>query len=200
MQIDTEHVRFWMQAIRNSDDPKRTLEAFWDGQIRSKEWLIQNLSRYIHDSIDIDIHGGWVGALASMLFQSGLPIKHIISVDIDPVCQRIATTMNQLEANENRFSAITHDMCQCQSTADVVINTSCEHLTQEQYDRWLNVIQDNELLVLQSNNYEYPEHIRIAHNLEEFVQQSHIKVLWSGELELPLYTRYMIIGKKNVPA
>lgn len=189
-----------MQAIRNSQDPKRTLEAFWHGQIQSKEWLIHNLARYIHKPVDIDIHGGWVGALASMLFQSGLPIKKITNVDIDPTCESIARTMNHLEVRENRFEALTYDMCVYDSIADVIINTSCEHLTQEKYDEWLNMIHDHELIVLQSNNHQHPEHIRIANSLDEFIEQSHIDVIWAGELdvEVALYTRYMIIGKKNV--
>jgi hypothetical protein len=54
----------------------------------------------------------------------------------------------------------------------------------------------NSLLVLQSNNYNIPEHVRIANSLEEFKKQCDLKtVLWAGELELPLYTRYMVIGK-----
>jgi hypothetical protein len=52
----------------------------------------------------------------------------------------------------------------------------------------------NALLVLQSNNYAIDEHVRTANNLEHFIEQSQIKVKWAGELKLPLYTRYMIIG------
>ena len=43
MQIDLEHILFWMDAIRNSEDPKRTLESFWKGQIKSKAWLIREM-------------------------------------------------------------------------------------------------------------------------------------------------------------
>jgi hypothetical protein len=50
--------------------------------------------------------------------------------------------------------------------------------------------------VLQSNNYKIEEHVRTADSLEEFEEQSHIDVVWAGELELPLYTRYMLIGNK----
>jgi hypothetical protein len=51
------------------------------------------------------------------------------------------------------------------------------------------------LLVLQSNNYNIPEHVRIANDLDEFKTQSKINVVWAGELELPLYKRFMIIGR-----
>jgi hypothetical protein len=195
MQIDTEHLHHWMQAIRQSPEPMRTMDAFWSGQLRSKEWLIDNLKPYLRPDTSIDIHGGWVGVLASMLFQSVLTIKNIRSVDVDPACEAIANSMNKLEEIQGRFRAVTVDMCEIRSDADVVINTSCEHITQDQYDLWLSGLPHNSLLVLQSNNYNIPEHVRIAKDLEEFKQQCDINVLWAGELELPLYNRFMIIGR-----
>ena len=199
MQIDTEHLHHWMQAIRQSPDPMRTMDAFWSGQLKSKEWLITNLRNHINKFVTIDIHGGWVGVLASMLFQSDMPIKNIRSVDIDPSCEFIATNMNKIEEMAGRFRAVTADMCEIRSDADVIINTSCEHITQDQYDLWLSGMPYNSLLVLQSNNYDITEHIRIAQDLEEFKLQSGLEnILFAGELKLPLYTRFMIIGKQHV--
>ena len=198
MQIDTEHLHYWMQAIRQSPDPMRTLDAFWRGQISSKEWLIDNLSKFVTADSSIDIHGGWVGVLASMLFQSGIPVTTIRSVDLDPTCEPVATMMNKSEEMQGRFRAVTGDMCAIRSDADVVINTSCEHITQDQYDLWLSGMPHNSLLVLQSNNYHIDEHVRTAESLDNFVNQSGIDVMWKGQLELPLYTRWMIIGKCNV--
>lgn len=196
MKLDVDHVLFWMDAIRNSKDPHRTLEGFWKGQIKSKLWLIKNLRKQINQVVSIDIHGGWNGVLASLLFQSSIYTKHISSLDIDPSCEEIAKTINKLEEMSGKFTAVTADMCETASTADVIINTSCEHITQEQYEQWLDLQPKNSLLVLQSNNYDIPEHVRLAQSLEEFKQQSKIDVIWAGELELPLYKRWMIIGKK----
>jgi len=198
MQIDTDHLHYWMQAIRQSPDPIRTLDAFWSGQLKSKEWLISSLRPHVKNFVTIDIHGGWVGVLASMLFQSVIPVKTIRSIDLDPTCEPIATMMNKKEEMVNRFSAVTSDMCDITSDADIVINTSCEHISQEQYNLWLSKVSSTSLVVLQSNNYNIPEHIRIADNLEHFKTQCDIKVLWAGELALPLYTRYMIIGQRSV--
>jgi hypothetical protein len=183
-----------MQAIRQSPDPMRTMDAFWQGQLKSKEWLITNLRKNVNKVVSIDIHGGWVGLLASMLFQSDIYVTSIRSIDIDPSCEPIANMMNKKEEIAGMFRAVTADMCTIRSDADVVINTSCEHITQDQYDLWLSGMPYNSLLVLQSNDYDIPEHVRTASSLEEFKQQCHIKVLWSGELELPLYTRFMVIG------
>jgi hypothetical protein len=195
MKIDTEHLHHWMQAIRQSPDHMRTMDAFWSGQLKSKEWLISNLRKHVNKFVTIDIHGGWVGVLASMLFQSDVPILNIRSIDIDPSCEPIASNMNKIEEIAGKFRAITADMCAIRSDADVVINTSCEHITQDQYDLWLSGLPHNTLLVLQSNNYDIPEHVRIANDLGEFKTQSKINVLWAGELELPLYKRFMIIGR-----
>jgi hypothetical protein len=183
-----------MQAIRQSPDPMRTLDSFWSGQLKSKEWLLDNLCPRLPYNASIDIHGGWNGVLASMLFQKVKDIKNIRSLDIDPSCEEIASTMNKLEEMQGRFRAVTADMCAMRSDADVVINTSCEHITQDQYDLWLSGMPYNSTIVLQSNNYAIDEHVRTADSLETFVQQSQLKVLWAGELELPLYKRFMIIG------
>jgi hypothetical protein len=197
MQIDTEHLHYWMNAIRESKDPIRTLDAFWRGQLRSKEWLIDCLEKHVHMGSSIDIHGGWVGVLASMMFQSNIPITTIRSIDIDSSCESIATMMNKKEEMAGRFRAVTADMCTIRSDADIIINTSCEHITQDQYDLWLSGVPQNSIIVLQSNNYDIPEHIRIAQTLTTFEEQSQLNKIWfAGELQTQMYTRWMIIGQK----
>ena len=197
MQINLEHVMFWMDAIRNSKDPLRTLESFWKGQLRSKEWLITHLTPYVSTPSTIDIYGGWNGVLASMLFHANLPIKFIRSIDIDPECEETANTMNKIEHMSGRFRAVTADMCNLRSDADIAINTSCEHITQDQYEEWLTCLPHSSLIVIQSNNYKIEEHVRIANSLDELIKQSKLNVLFSDTLSLPLYDRYMIIGKNE---
>ena len=198
MQVDINHVLFWMDAIRNSEDRYRTLESFWKGQIQSKTWLIENIVPWVLSiPNNIVIHGGWNGVLASLLFQSGIQVNKIVSIDIDPACEEIARTMNKIEEMEGRFKAITCNMAdyEYEFYPDIVINTSCEHITQETYETWLKKIPSNSLKVLQSNNYfELPEHIRCAKNLKEFKSQSKIKALTAAKLELPKYNRFMLIG------
>ena len=198
MKVDIEDVLFWMDAIRNSENRYRTLESFWKGQVNSKVWLAENLLEFVPvRPLNIVIYGGWNGVLASILFNSNIAVQRITSVDIDPVCEDIANTVNRRYLNENKFSAVTADMCEYTSDADVVINTSCEHLTQEQYDKWLSNIQPGTKVVLQSNNYvDLDEHIRCASSMEDFVKQSKVYVAYIGEFKTPKYTRYMIIGHK----
>lgn len=193
-KIDLEHVLFWMDAIRESDNRDRTLESFWKGQVKSKVWLIENMKEFVNKEVDVEICGGWNGVLASLLFQSEIPIRNIVNIDIDPVCNPISKKINQIELQEGRYYHITEDMKDFNYSADIIINTSCEHITQEDYQQWLSKIPKTSLLILQSNNYQIDEHVRIAKSLKEFEIQSKIKIYKSVELSLPLYTRWMLIG------
>tara|TARA_R110002074_G_scaffold100964_1_gene217969 strand:- start:3620 stop:4234 length:615 start_codon:yes stop_codon:yes gene_type:complete len=200
MKVDIQDVLFWMDAIRNSDDRYRTLESFWKGQVNSKVWLAKELYSIIPKTKqnNIVIYGGWNGVLASILFNSSPSIEHITSVDIDKYCQETAYTVNKNYEISGRFAAVTADMCTYTEPADIVINTSCEHITQGKYDQWLNNQPDDALFVIQSNNYcELEEHIRCATDLDDFICMSKIKPYWQGEFETHKYTRYMIIGKKK---
>lgn len=203
MKVEIDDVLFWMDAIRNSEDRYRTLESFWKGQVNSKVWLVECLEEIIstyYKPVTVTIYGGWNGVLASILFNSSrCNLKSITSVDIDPTCETIAHTVNKRQEMQGRFKAVTADMCDYTVSADVVINTSCEHITQLQYEKWLSNQPEDALLVLQSNDYfGLDEHIRCATDLEDFSKMSNINVVWSGELKMPKYTRYMLIGKKNV--
>ena len=119
MLVDTNHLHYWMNAVRISPDPIRTLDAFWRGQVSSKEWLIENLEPFVTEPVRIDIHGGWVGVLASMIFQSSIPVRYICSVDLDPSCEPIATMMNKIEEQDGKFRAITADMCSAPVSGNV---------------------------------------------------------------------------------
>jgi hypothetical protein len=200
MKVELEDILFWMDAIRNSEDRYRTLESFWKGQIHSKQWLIETLERYVSQYPNtIEIHGGWNGVLASLIFNSRINVGKITSVDIDPVCEEIAYTMNKTYEMRGMFNAVTEDMCTRDYVADIVINTSCEHITQEQYTKWLSNVPNDALIVLQSNNYvELDEHIRCAVDLDDFSSMSNINTIWKGVMNTPKYERYMLIGRKNV--
>jgi hypothetical protein len=201
MKVDIQDVLFWMDAIRNSDDKYRTLESFWKGQVNSKVWLAENLIGFVPvRPLNIVIYGGWNGVLASILFNSNLSIQYITSIDIDPVCENIANTVNRRYLDKNKFTAITADMTTVtDESADVVINTSCEHITQQQYDKWLSNQPNDAVVALQSNNYfNLDEHIRCSTDLEDFVRMSNINPYLRKTLETLKYDRYMLIGKKNV--
>jgi hypothetical protein len=203
MYIDLKDIAFWMDAIRNSENHYSVLESFWKGQLQSKEWLIDKLRNHIpidKTKVDIVIHGGWNGVLASLLYNSGMPVDQIRSIDVDENCEPVAGMINKRQEINNQFRAITADMCfyEYEFIPDIVINTSTEHLSKDKYNTWFNKIPNNCLIVLQNNNYrEIAEHVNCYDTAEQFAENSNLSnILYSGTLELPLYNRFLVIGCK----
>lgn len=201
MLVNLDDVAFWMDAVRNSENHFGVLESFWKGQIKSKVWLIEKLAGYTPiKPLNIVIHGGWNGVLSSLLFNSRLDINDIRSIDIDPSCEETANMICKRQEMTGKFTAITSDMCEYKYDyePDVVINTSTEHITQEQYNLWLSNVPNNSLIVLQNNNYkEVPDHVRCYDSLHQFADNSGLgDIMYKDTLELPLYDRYLLIGRK----
>lgn len=200
MYIDLKDVAFWMDAIRNSENHFGVLESFWKGQLQSKEWLINNLHTFIGTNPNIVIHGGWNGVLASMLFNSIIRPDQIRSIDIDENCEETANMICKQQEMSGKFAAITADMCtyEYEFEPDVVINTSTEHISQEQYDMWLGNVPDSSLIVLQNNDYyDLPEHIRCYDTVDDFAAHSRLRYIYKQDtLKLPLYNRFLLIGRK----
>ena len=201
MKVDLDDVAFWMDAIRNAENQYSVLESFWKGQLKSKVWLIENLSKLVQTQNNrVVIHGGWNGVLSALLFNSTIDIKHITSLDIDVSCEEVSAMINKRYEIENRFCAVTADMSvyQYQEIPSIVINTSTEHITQEQYNTWLSNVPNDTLVVIQNNNYHsLPEHIRTFDTVDDFADSSQLNnILCKDVLELPLYNRFLIIGYK----
>ena len=198
MKIEIKDVLFWMDAIRNSDDRYRTLESFWKGQINSKVWLIEHLERhYQNRPYNILLCGGWNGVLATLLFNSMMDITRIVSMDIDAKCEEIAYNMNKDYEMQGRFKAITSDMLAYEDydKHNLIINTVCEHMTQEQYNEWLDKLPSNKRVIIQSNDYfSHEEHVNCKQTLEEFQKDCRLNVDIAATMPTEKYNRFMIIG------
>lgn len=204
--LKPQEIIHWFNALRNlSDDQRyRGLEAFWAGQIDSKVWLVDQLNKIHHRDGNIYIFGGWIGVLASILFQaSTFKIHKIRSIDLDPWCEVVADNLcKPHEMVDWNFKARTSDMASYDYEwgidPTIVINTSTEHVSQETYNAWYNKIPTGTVVVAQGNNFfSCPEHVRCSSDLEEFKQQNLVvNPLYSGQLPHDLYTRYMAIWVK----
>lgn len=206
INVNTSDLVYWFNALRNLPDSQRgrALDAFWAGQLESKAWLVNKLNLHVECSSNIYIFGGWIGVLANLLFQgASFPINRVRSIDIDPWCEAVADDVNKpYEIDGWKFKAITSDMAtfsyQSDVFPDIVINTSSEHISQEDYDKWYSNIPSESLIVVQGNNYfSCGEHIRCSSSLEEFkIQNRVLKPLFEGCYETQIYTRYMCIWRK----
>ena len=206
IKLNPSDIIFWFNAIRNlpTDERTRGLDAFWSGQLDSKVWLAEMLNQYYKHQLPADIYifGGWVGVLASILFQSSeFYVNKIYNIDIDPWCESVAKTVNEHNHRINRFQALTLDMAKYEyrTKPDIVINTSTEHISQETYDTWYNNIPTGTTVVIQGNDFfSCNEHIRCSNNLKEFAVMNHaLNPIYVGELPTDIYNRYMCIFKKT---
>jgi len=206
LSVDLTHIAHWFNAIRNLDDRARTraLEGFWDTQLSSKAWLVNELNSLVDRKSNVYIFGGWIGVLGSMLLQRCEWVDAVRSIDIDATCESIADTVCKPYEMQNwRFKAQTGCMSAYEYASDrhphVVINTSTEHVSQEVYNAWYDKIPHNTLVVAQGNNfYSCPEHVRCAANLEEFCAMHRVvDPLYCGSLPNSQYTRWMCIWRKH---
>jgi len=200
------------------DDDSFNADCFSRGQLESKLWLLTELGKLNVELGTVFLCAGWYATLATMLFESDIKIDKVRSFDIDESCVDIAETFNKpWFVDEWRFKSITQDIMDIKynehvwqywsnannrmsypitDSPDTIINTSCEHI--ENFQEWYDLIPDGKLVVLQSNNYyEIEEHVNCVRSIEEFAVKAPMdNILYSGELDLPKYKRFMLIGFK----
>jgi len=163
-------------------------QSFSLSHIHSKKWICENISV---DDKRVLVACGWHGLLPLFLCHFSKP-KEVVSVDIDPTCKEIVEKLTRYMP----VKAITDDIFNIDySDYDIIMNTSCEHID---FEKWLELIPKGKTVVLQSTNYEIPEHINPMKNLDEFVQRTKIDIKSKGTgVFTDKYKRFMIIGEKN---
>jgi len=212
---DTQFVEAFKNFFVN--DTEIWDDCFARGQLESKLWLVRELQQCNIPLGTVFICAGWYATIATMLFESDMEIDKIRSFDIDTTCAEIAEVFNKPWVVDGwKFKAAYKDIHDIDFTGktpysvyksngeeqllcdspDTVINTSCEHI--DNFEAWYSKIPDGKLVILQSNNfYEVDEHVNCVADVDEFIDTAPMStVLYSGELELPKYTRFMIIGYK----
>jgi hypothetical protein len=193
-------------------------DAFSRGQILSKLWLINKLKTLEVKLGRTWILCGWIGTLGWLMLRERqyLGIDCIRSFDVDSACAGLADSLNRasvkdgwafkastLDVNDMHYDDFDFVTLKYDSTpqtvvesADTVINTSCDHMGNSA--QWWNNIPDGKLVILQNNDwYENEQHNNSVENLAEFKRLYPMReLLFEGELDLTLYTRFMLIGRK----
>ena len=197
--IDKEFILRYTDALYCSDPTYApTYTEFRDmlsrGQLESKIWLINEFEKICSSNIrSIILVGSWFGTLGFMLADK-YPEISVRCLDIDPRCEYFIR--NIIDTMNTPMDAITDDMIGYSYVEDVIINTSCEHVPDLQ--QWLNTIPTGTTVIMQSNNAkDIDDHSNCFETLDEFkssVISNFSDIMFSGELEFPMYKRFMIIG------
>ncbi|MFO1089763.1 MAG: class I SAM-dependent methyltransferase [Hyphomicrobiales bacterium] len=175
--------------------------AFNHKQVACKLWAKECLLAALGPRYrSIWVMGGWYGIMAAMLFDDRrFDIGRVVSFDLDPAVEAVATTVNAAAAREGRFRAVTADMYALDyenDQPDLVINTSCEHIAD--LKGWLWQLAEGTPVLLQSNDYAAePTHVNVVYSEEEFAGKAGLSsVLYQGRMPQKHYTRFMLIGRR----
>lgn len=211
-QTDTNFV--YAFKFMNEQGIKFNEDCFSRGQLKSKLWLVNELKKISVDLGVVFLCAGWYGTLATMIFEAGLSVEKIRSFDIDESTESISEIFNRLWVIDGwKFKPVVQDIRDINfehhayivtktdgdfetlyDSPDTIINTSCEHI--ENFEQWYAKIPAGKLVVLQCNNFkEIEEHVNTHDTLDSFADQTPLDVeLYSGELDLGIYKRFMRIG------
>ena len=172
-----------------------------DNQIASKEWLVEKLIPYIDpEGKDICVLGGWYGLIALMISQHVSKDVRIDSVDCDentgPYGKMLLRGVNNVHFRVEDAADWFFDR---PKRYQILINTSCEHIEQEDLDLMIGSKDKDTIICFQSNNYHSVQsHINTHNSLDEFVDSLQLKeVMHKEKMRAPSgeYDRYMVIGK-----
>jgi len=193
-------------------------DAWSQGQLRSKHWLLSELGKFNLSLGTIWIACGWIGTLALMMqcYRPKLRLQMIRSFDIDDRCALLADTLNKPWVLDDwRFKASTLDVCAFGysdfeydtvrydgsvapliETPDTIINTSCEHL--HDFDDWFSRIPNGRLVILQCSSHEsHDGHVNSMQTVYDLAARTRCsRVFFKGTLDCGDYLRHMLIGRK----
>lgn len=182
-----------ISKFENIDVIRDVINSVNDNQIKNKLWLIDKLKPYLNIYTDpkIMIAAGWHGLLAHLLDDR----DNITSFDIDDKCAQ-TVLFDNVNYKTNDIEK------QDPKDADILICTSCEHITDDQVLTWIKRKKQDSLIVLQSNDYfQIEDHINCKLSLSQFSssitkkakkKKIDLRVINSYELEMPRYTRFML--------
>jgi len=178
--------------ITSDEKVKRIINSINDNQIESKMWLVEKLKEHLDmfpDSPKICVAAGWYGLTAHLM--RNYTDNKIVSFDIDPECEKIGNLLY------DNIQFKTEDINQFNPKEfDIIICTSCEHITDEELNKFLDKRKSDSLVVLHSNNYyQIGEHTNCKDSLQHFEKSVNLNILNSYEKRIEnKFDRYMIIG------
>lgn len=199
-----EHLKRLSNAINNNQD-LNWKDALSRNQTKSKVWLLEKLDelklipkvRKLGDpETSTLLVGGWVGMLPFLANMKGKNLDSVTNVDIDTTVHSAAIELNS--GFHNNFKNSGTDIREIQFSKYkkvLLIDTIVEHF--ENHGEWVATLPKGTTIVLQGNNmFDVPDHVNCHDSLEEFVNSCGLTaILWAGELNLHMCTRYMAIGK-----
>jgi len=220
---NTRYFRFARDFVKKGKNLKILSDAFSRSQMRSKIWLVDELSKINKNFDNIVLLAGWYGQLIDLFGNQSIneiTFAKFRNIELDKDCclesdynfnlrrleghkvKAINADINNLTLHENGYeweieNFKTEEKYLEKFLPDLIINTSSEHMTTE----WFNQIRFKKwtkkpLVVIQNNNFfGIPEHVNCVHSVDHMKKVFPMeRILFEGELQLKGYKRVMLIG------
>jgi hypothetical protein len=197
--IDLELFKNIMAEARHNDD---LLDSYSPNQFRTKEKLVNMIYNHIdiNSNSEIVIFGGWYGSILIPMFKD---VKKITLIDKDEKVINIAR--NRLFSHYKNVDFRVQDVFDYKKlnqyrTANLFINTSCEHMTSmKDWSLWEWILRKNSpYFAFTSNNMiDIEGHINCVSDIEQFKKQlpDTSKVLAENKVTDERGTRFLLVGK-----
>ena len=204
----------------------RYIESISPNQLNGKRWLIDSLDK-VHiprddeNKFKIEIIGGWFGfPLVDMLINKyGDEIREINYFDPDPFAARTFMVYLSMWNKDMRNIKIFHSKrgdyfeYKKKRRAHLIINTSCEHMSNINLMKEYYFYPERTLLALQSNDKtDEDDHINCVNDIHQLGEQADVRIVFGDwktmktetviyhpdgpdEKKLNYWNRYMVFGK-----
>ena len=195
-------------------------DAFSRSQVKSKIWLIEELSKINSNYNNVMIMAGWFGQLKT-IYDKRLTYSKMRIVELDKsACEASDYIFNLSNLENYKVKSVNANINELtlhkigyewdvenfkegtkyseKFLPDLIINTSAEHTTEEWYNQIrFKELESNPIVAIQSNNlFDIPEHINCVHSIDHMKKKFPMKeILFEGELQLKGYKRVMLIGR-----
>jgi hypothetical protein len=188
------HIPYVIETLYNPNILSSTTleeirDAFRVNQMQGKAWLLNNIQHMDRNS-KVLVIGSWLGFTSYCLYKHGF--TDITETDPDSRLELMARRLNK----ENKsFKHLNSDVNQLDlSGYDLIINTSCEHISD---NTWFDKINPGTTLALQSTNFKCPDHVNTVESLVHMKLKYPLKLTYSDKLVFSsVFTRFMLIGQK----
>lgn len=219
-RLNSEDLINSIRSYTKAADIQPIKDGLSRSQIRSKIWLVQELSNIGIRFENVVIMGGWFGQLVK-IYDKVLSFNKIRILDLDKsFCEAsdyvfnlkyldnykvksVCADVNKLTLHKNGYE-LTVENFKDNTTfnekflPNLIINTSAEHMTEE----WFNQIRFKQLesdpiVAIQSNNMFNGEgHVNCVYSIDHMKKKFPMReILFEGELQLKGYKRVMLIGR-----
>jgi hypothetical protein len=193
-------------SMREVREDTQLLDSFSPNQFLSKLNLINHIRslNILNKNSEIVIFGGWYGSILIPAFYN--EVKKITLVDKDnKVISRAKHNLFKDTDVEFICDDIFENFRNQYETANLIINTSCEHMKPmkewgpaPQYKNpWWDRVSPAYFAFQSNNMFDIPTHINCVNNIEEFKEQmpSNAKIMIEDHIKDDRGTRFLLIGK-----